>query len=149
MYNNDVFWFQMRDHWKDLFLVLTRDYKCDFLDFLPKFFNSDFMVSCDHRNPYYTSMFYPDILAELKKENIIIQSVDAPILGLMLSRWVADFYASSTHYAKLEGHVVYEVFPIKTLLSIYPGIHDKPIPRIVEEIVIPSYQNYIESIHMV
>lgn len=123
----------MRDYWKDLFYVLSKR-NCDFEDFLPKFFNSQFMIHCDHRNPYYTSKPWIDILELLEKENITVQTVEEPILGLGLSRWVADFYASYTHYCQKEGHVVYSKYPLLTLLSIFPGIHDKPIPIIVKEL---------------
>ena len=137
MYHKDVFWFQMRDYWKDLFFALSKR-KCDFLDFLPKFFHSNFMHNCDRRNPFYTGRVWIRILDDLEKEGIFIKTVDEPIIGLFLSRWVADFYASFTHYRKLEGHVVYDAYPIKNLLSIFPGIHDKPIPIIVQELPIDA-----------
>lgn len=133
MYHKDVFFLQMRDYWKDLFQVLS-EHKCDFLDFLPKFFNSQFMHNCDIRNPYYTAAPWIEILSRLEKEGITIQTVDEPILGLFLSRWTADFYASATHYCQLEGNVVYNEKPIKSLLSVFPGIHDMPMPLLVRKI---------------
>ena len=131
--HNDIFWYQMRNYWKTLFYYLA-SINCDFFDFLPKFFHSNFVHNCDIRNPYYTSMFWYPLLLHLKeKEGITVETTDHQILNLILSRWVADFYVSAMHYLKMDGSEVYDKIPLETLLDIYPGIHDKPIQIILQE----------------
>lgn len=105
--------------------------------FVEQYLKSKTRFFLDKGNPFVATKNYIDLYTYFVETDNFV-----PIKGegfdFIAMNWIGQFYAYYQWYSNVTSAELIKKFPLKTMLSVYPGLHDLDLKLAVEKVI--SYE---------
>lgn len=102
--------------------------------FVEQYLRSKTRFFLDKGNPFIATKNYIDLYAYFVQTDNFI-----PIKGkefdFIAMNWIGQFYAYYQWYTTISSSDLVQRFPLKRMLSVYPGLHDLDLKLAVEKVI--------------